>query len=181
MGAELWHHAAPWRDDPAESLFEVQVGILRKQYDLSALIRKHLASAREAFDLTQQNDEYGLHDFYRGEAARLEELATLPSPAGPQEEIDRLRTLYSTSGEGIGSILDVTHVDDRGGMHVARRLPDDEIRHFCKTARPTLGRAVAAVSKVNEKLRRGDSVCFPYYDPDGTEPAGWYFVGNTID
>jgi hypothetical protein len=179
MGAQLWHHAGPWRDDPAESLLEIHRRVLQK-YDLPDLLRKDLDSAREALRLTEQDDPYGLLDYYRGEVARLERLAALPPPLSLRETIDRLRALFSTSGEGIGSILDVTHVSQRGGMHVARQLAEDEIQRYCGTTHPTRRQAVAAVSPINTELERGESVCFPYYNEKAI-PLGWYFVGNTID
>lgn len=183
MGAELWHYPGLWREDPAESLFEVQVRLLREAYDLPDLLDRHLGSARDALRLAEADpgDPYGLLGFYRSEVARLEALAALPPPAGPREEIERLRALYATSGQGIGDVLDVTAVSDRGGLHVARRLPAAEVRRLCGTDRPSGEQAVAAVPQVNAGLGRGDSVCFPFYTPDGRRPAGWYFIGNTID
>lgn len=181
MGAQLWHYPGPWRDDPAESLFEVQVRRLREAFDYSALLQQHLVSARGAVQRSERDDPYDLLGFYRQEVARLEVLAALTPPSGPREEIDRLRVLYATSGEGIGSVLDVTHVSDAGGMHVTRRLTDSEVQKFCRSHRPTRNQAVAAAGKINVELGRGGSVCFPFYNADRSEPTGWYFVGNTID
>ena len=180
MGAQPWHHVGPWRDDPATSLREVQVAHLRSAFDYTARLAEHLASARKAVRLTQADDPYGLLDHYQSEVARFKELAALPPPATPDDEIDRLRTLYATSGEGIGCVLDVTHVSDEGGMHVARRLPPTEIARLCGSERPTGVDAGLAVGRINEELGRGDSVCFPIYNEAG-RPCGWCFVGNTID
>lgn len=180
MGAQLWHHVGPWRDDPAASLREVQVAHLRSAFDYPARLTEHLASAREAVRLTEADDPYNLLDHYRAEVARFEELAALPPPATPDDEIARLRVLYETSGEGIGCVLDVTHVDDAGGMHVARRLPAGEVARLCGSDRPTAVAAGRSVSRINQELGRGDSVCFPVYDESGRS-RGWCFVGNTID
>jgi hypothetical protein len=95
VGAELWQHQAPWHEDPEAALRALQAQVLCDKYDLLALLKTHLDSAREAVRLTEQ--------------------------------------------------------------------------------------ARAAVVKINEDLGRGESVCFPLHTAGGTDPVGWYFVGNTID
>jgi hypothetical protein len=180
MGAQLWRHLGPWRVDPEAFLREVQVAYLRSAFDYQAGLAEHLASAREAVRLNEADDPYDLLEHYRAEVARLEQLAALPPPASPDEEIDRLRELYKISGEGVGCVLDVTHVSDDGGMHVARRLPTAEAARLCGSERPTEFAAGQAVGRINGELGGGDSVCFPVYDGSG-RPCGWCFVGNTID
>ncbi|QEL17597.1 hypothetical protein [Limnoglobus roseus] len=180
MGAQLWYHVGPWRDEPGVSLREVQVAHLRSAFDYPARLAEHLASAREAVRLTEADDPYNLLDHYRAEVARFEELAAFPPPATPDDEIARLRMLYKASGEGIGCVLDVTHVNDGGGVHVARRLPVAEVARLCGADRPTAVAAGLAVGRINAELGRGYSVCFPFYDESG-RPSGWCFVGNTID
>jgi hypothetical protein len=183
LGAQLWHHSAPWRPDPEEALFELQIQFLKETYNLPSLIKEHLESAREAVRICQkEGDPYELLDFYRKELVRLEDMSRRPIPDDPREQIELVRKVFMSSGEGVGNVLDVTGVDDEGSELVARRLKPDEIREFCKTDHPTSSQARNAVSKINEGLRRGESVCFPIYD-DGAEgePIGWYFVGNTID
>jgi hypothetical protein len=180
MGAQLWHHVGPWRDDPAASLREVQVTHLRAAFDYPARLAERLDSARQAVRLTEADDPYSLLDHYRAEVARFEELAALPPPVSADDQIERLRVLFASSGEGIGCVLDVTHVSDAGGMHVARRLPAAEVARLCGSERPTEFAVGQAVGRINAELGRGDSVCFPVYDGSG-RPCGWCFVGNTID
>lgn len=180
MGAQLWHHIGPWHDDPAESLKQVQIAHMRAEYDYPTLLTEQLASNRDAVISSKGREPLELHDFYRDEVTRLERLAALPAAESPDDDIARLRALYRNSGEGIGCVLDVTHVSTTGGMHIARRLPAAEIAWLCGSDRPSLVGAGRAVFKINSELTRGDSVCFPVYDEAG-RPVGWYFVGNTID
>mgnify|MGYP001049357223 FL=1 len=183
MGAQLWHHAAPWHPDPGDSLFDLQVQFLEKTYDLPSLVAECLESSREAVRLIEtEGDEYGLLDMYRDRFALLEEIASRPLPENPQERIELVRTLYGDSGEGIGNILDVRAVSDRRDYPTTERLVHEETSRLVGGIRPTLAQARQAVDKINEELHRGESVCFPFYDEsDDEQPAGWYFVGNTID
>jgi hypothetical protein len=182
MGAELWYHLAPWHPDPREALSEVQARFLAENYDLPALLQQHLESAREAVRLTEaEGDPYDLQQIYRDEVAFVEEVSSHPLPDQPQQQIELLRKVFANSGQGIGNILDVTGVSKRAAMHVARQLPPNAIRRLCQTDRPTLQQAEAAVGPINEKLGRGESVCFPIYAEGLDQLAGWYFVGNTVD
>jgi hypothetical protein len=183
LGAQLWHHSAPWHPDPGESLFELQIQFLKQTYNLSSLIKEHLESAREAVRIcAKEGDPYELLDFHREELARLDDMSRRPIPHDPREQIELVRKICMSSGEGVGNVLDVTGVDDEGSELKARKLKPEEIREFCETDRPTLRQARNAVSRINEELRRGQSVCFPIHDHGAEgEPIGWYFVGNTID
>jgi hypothetical protein len=47
---------------------------------------------------------------------------------------------------------------------------------------PTRAQVHEAIEKISDELRRGESVCFPIYESDGTNRSlGWYFVGMTTD
>jgi hypothetical protein len=179
----LWHHSAPWRPDPDEALLDFQVRFLAETYDLPSLVQERLESVKEAVRSTEaEGDEYGLLELYRDELAILEAVAAGPLPDAPREQIELVRKLHANSGEGVGNILDVVEVSDRRDYPTAERLADDAMERLVGTTRPTLGQAHQAVSTINEELRRGESVCFPYYEAsDAEQPAGWYFVGNTID
>jgi hypothetical protein len=86
------------------------------------------------------------------------------------------------SGEGGGNILDVTGISDRREVHTAERLTEGEVARLDDATRPTLAQARHATEKINEELGRGESVCFAFYeDGEAGQPAGWYFVGNTLD
>jgi hypothetical protein len=180
MGARLWYHSGPWHADPTESLRIVQKQELREKWNLPVLLQTHLDSAREAVRLSESDDPYDLLDFYREELARLEALASRPILDDLMEQIELVRQVFASSGEGIGGILDVKHVSGHREMHVARRLSAEEVRRLCGVERPDQNQATAAIAKIHEELGRGESVCFPFHGPDA-EPAGWYFVGNTID
>jgi hypothetical protein len=180
MGAELWFHEAPWKPQPEDALFELQVQFLREHYDLASLLRDHLHSAREAVRLTEaEGDPYEILGFHQDCLACLEELASRPIPEAARDQIEFVREIEKWSGEGVGNILDVTGVSGDGSMD-ARVLTPDDVRKFCGTDHPTRPQAVAAVYGINEKLDRGESACFPFFDAEGN-PIGWYFVGNTID
>jgi hypothetical protein len=182
VGAMLWHQPGPWHEDPAEALLAVQVQVLREEYDLPTLLREHLDSARESVRITEADDPYDLLDHYREELRCLEALFSRPVPTEPREQIEFVRAILAWGGEGVGNILDVTHVSDVGGLAVARQLPTDEIRRLCGLDRPTLREAIDAVEKIHGELGRGDCVCFPFYaDAGASGPVGWYFVGNTFD
>lgn len=181
MGAKLWHHAAPWCEDPREALHVLQARVLRENHDLGEELEFLLEGARKTVRLCEVDDKYNLLDHYRRELKRLEKLAQAPIPQAPRECIALLRRIHVSSGQGIGSVLDVTTVSYRGGQHRARRLKMEEVHRFCGVARPDLKRAIAAVDTIHEQLLRGESVCFKYYPAKGDRPVGWYFVGNTID
>jgi hypothetical protein len=155
---------------------------LRENFDHPARLAADLASARDAVRQAEaeSDDPCELREFYRNELTRLEMLAALPPSIGPDEGIERLRKLYATSGEGSGCVIDVTHVYEVGGMHVARTLQETDVVRLCGSAKPTAEQAAGAIYRINEELDRGDSVCFAIFDENGS-PSGWYFVGNTID
>ena len=183
MGAQLWHHSAPWRSDPEEALFALQVHFLAETYDLHSLVQEHLGSAREAIRITEaEGDEHGLLDMYRADLEMLEEVASNPFPEDPLRQIELVRKLYMNSGEGIGNLLDVTGISDHREIDTAERLTEGEVARLVGETRPTLAQARRATDKINEELGRGESVCFVFYEEgDSEQPAGWYFVGNTLD
>jgi hypothetical protein len=183
MGAELWYHRTPWHADPEEALRQFQADFLAARYDLPAVVRQHLDGARESVEIcTAEGDPYNLLDLYRAKLALLEEVSQRPLPEGPQERIELLRRINADSGQGIGNILDVKSVSKRGGLQVTRRLGVKAVTRLAGTGRPTVAQAEAAIPKIHEELRRGESVCFPIYaEGDKGEAVGWYFVGHTVD
>ncbi len=187
MGAELWHHAAPWRPDPDAALFDLQVAYLDDLYDLPDFVAGHLGWIPELRGMLQAiaaaGDEDGLLDYYRGELVLREEIAGRPIPTDPGERIELVRRLSAGSGEGTRSILDIRRVSTRRDYEVAERLDDAELIRLVGTNRPTLTQTRRAVDVIdNGNLGRGECVCFPFYDDHNPgQPAGWYFVGNTSD
>jgi hypothetical protein len=176
----LWYHEAPWRPQPDDALLELQSQFLRENYDLASMLQEHLHSAREAVRITEsEGDAYGILDFYREQLACLERLAQSPQPEEPKKQIEFVREVWKWSGQGIGNVLDVTGASGQNEMD-AQVLGSDDVEKFCGTDRPTRDQASAAISRINETLGRGQSVCFAFYDSE-CKPIGWYFVGNTID
>ena len=180
MGAQLWHHVSEPHDSPLDALREIQTKALA-DYDLTALIQDHLDGARGAVAATEQEDEYGLLDFYRDELSMMERIAANGIPDDTDGRIEVFRAIFNSSGEGIGNVLDVTDVADSGGMHVARPYNADELDHLIGSNRPTLSESERMILPINERLGRGDSVCFQLYSDDRSSSIGWCFVGNTID
>lgn len=185
MGAKLWHHQAPWHEDPEEALRALQAQVLREKYDLPTLLKMHIDDAREAVRVSEADDLLDppdLLEFYRQSLVRLEKLASQPIPSEPRQQVEMVRQVFASSGEtGVGDVLDVTRVSHHGGIYIAKRLAAGDVQRLCGVERPDLNQASAAVGRIDGELRKGDSVCFPFYTAEGTKPVGWYFVGNTID
>ncbi len=183
MGAELWHHEAPWRSDPGEALFALQVRFLAEKYNLRALVQGWLESARESVRITEaEGDPYDLLDLYRAHLAMLEVVSSRALPDDPRLQIELVRKIYTISGQGIGNILDVTGISDQRELYAAQRLNHEETARLVGATCPTIDQARHAIDKINEELGRAECVCFTYYDEgDAGKPAGWYFVGNTLD
>ncbi len=180
MGAQLWHHEAPWHPEPGEALKALQVRFLADNYNLRELLPQHLAWARQSVAATEaEGDEYGLLEMYQEKVRLLEDLCGKPIPDAPEAQIEIVRQVHADSGEGIGNVLDVTGMARRREPLKAQRLSDQETACLAGAAQPTLEQARKAVHKINEELDRGECVCFPVYEQG--KPVAWYFVGNTID
>ncbi len=180
MGAQLWHHQAPWHHAADAALRALQARFLADEYDLSALLPKYLTWAREALEAVKgDGDPYGLLRVYQEKVSLLEDLCSQPIPAGPAEQIDIIRRINADGGQGIANVLDVTGVSSDRGIHTAQRLSEEDTARLVGTTHPALAQAQSAVAKIHEELGRGESVCFPFYEEG--KPIGWYFVGNTID
>jgi hypothetical protein len=182
MGAMPWYHLASWWLNPAEALHELQAKLLKKNYNLSAELQRHLHSAREAIRVTEaEGDPYGILKEYRRYLTRLERIARRPLPTEPMEQVACLRQIWKAYGEGIGNVLDVSRVSNRRRAGVSCRLSLRAIRELFGTETPSRAQAEAAPGKIFDTLSRGESVCFPVYSANGHKPIGWYFVGYSID
>jgi hypothetical protein len=182
MGAELWYHEAPWHPDPAEELRELQSRFVVENYNLSALLPKHLAWAREAVaDAKATDDPHQLEDLYWEQVRLLEHLSSQPIPEDPQSQIEILHQIHAGSGQGLSNVLDLIGVSRQRDFFVAHALDDAEVVRFVGAARPKILQAREAVEKINEELDRGECVCVQVYDDVGNKPVCWFFVGNTVD
>lgn len=179
MGATLWWHHTSWQPDPAKALDALQTRFVAETYDLQELLSKHIASAREAVASTEQDDPYDLLDFYRAELNSLLKLSEQPIPHSPEGQVRFIRRIYSSGGDKVDNVLDVIGVSEQREEFKAQPLSDEEMLRLVGTTRPSRSQADEAVSEINGDLGRGECVCFPFYD--GDEPAGWCFVGNTVD
>ncbi len=180
MGAELWFYEAPWDPDPQQALQKLQADFLAENYDLATLLPQHLEWAKESVQAARADgDPYGLVEIYEERLELMERLSSRPIPENPTEKIEILRQVFSDTGQGIGNILDVTHVSDSRDYPSAERLDEQELLRLAGVAKPSRSEAQKTGYEIHEGLHRGECVCFPFYE-DG-KPAGWYFVGNTID
>lgn len=181
MGADIWHHESAWHQDPAQALREIHERVLASEYDLAALVPKHLAVARKALAITRaEGDPYDLAELYEGEVTYLESVATRPLPGDVTSRLVILRGMYANSGEGIGNVLDIETVAPQPALFSAKPLDEAETQRLTGTPRPTAAQARSALPAIAEQLHRGDCVCFPVYD-DAGQPAGWHFIGATVD
>lgn len=180
MGAMPYEQLAPWHPDPNDALHDLQALFLAENYDLAQVIQEHLECSRQAVQSCEEDgDEYGILHIYQADVEYLESIAGGPLPEAPQDRIAILRKIWASGGQGIGNLLDVTSVTDDGGIHVTRRLPDEEIKQLLGTAHPSVADAKKLLGIIADQLGRGESVCCPIYDAE--DPCGWWFAGYTVD
>jgi hypothetical protein len=180
MGSMPYQQLAPWHPDPNDSLFDLQATFIAENYDLPQVIQEHLESSREALRICEEDgDEYGILNIYQADVDFLESIAGQTLPEAPQDRISVLRKICKSGGQGIGNILDITSVTDKGGIHVTRRLSDKDVEQLLGTAHPSITDAGKLIGIIADQLGRGESVCCPVYD--GDKPRGWWFIGYTID
>lgn len=182
MGAELWYHEVPWRPDAADALRAFQVEFFRSRYNFADQFRLWANSTRDALKSERESgDRFGLVDTYERSAKVIAQFESTPLPTEPLEQIAVLRRVIETvSPDGFGNILDVTGVNDKGGTHCTRRLAPDEVRKKVGADRPTLEQSTIAIDRIARELGRCQSACFEYFR-ETTTPAGWFFVGYTLD
>lgn len=175
MGAMLWHHDVPW---VAAALRTLQAEQFRNEYDFVAELDKWRRDADEVLRAERENgDRFGLVAIYSEQLKTIDEVATKPLPQTTEEQIEALRRVLP---EGYGSVLDVTGVDERGGLHVLRPLKPQQVAELCGTDRPTLATIRGSLHALAERIDRGESVAIAAYDKSG-EPSRWVFVGYTVD
>ena len=188
MGATFYEHDAGPHEDPAGALREIQAREIARR-DLAAELAERLDDMRDAVRACEEDDEYNLLDFYRGEVRKLERLTARGVPADVGGRIDLLRAIHDSNAEEVGGILDVSRVAaagwefDGSEIFVAGPLTDAQTAAACGSARPTAAEARSSQvdSFLNERLHRAECVCFRFYEEDRATPAGWRFVGNTAD
>lgn len=180
MGAMPFENLAPWREDPRESLAELQAQYVNQHYDLPTLIQEHLDSARQSVEIcTKNGDEYGLLNDYRANLELLESIASQPIPTSASDRVQLVRKIWEFGGEGVGNILDIEDVSDTGGLYITRLMSAGEVESHLGTGTPTVDDAKQLLGKIADTLGRAESVCFPVYE-DG-QTAGWWFAGYTLD
>ena len=180
MGAQLWYHEVPWHSDPETALKAFQADYLDEHYDLATLLPQHMEWAKESVEAAQADgDPYNLLEIYQEKLELMQRLCSLPIPDDPAAKVEIVRQIFSDTFEGIGNVLDVNRISEQRDLLAAQRLGESEIARLTGTDKPSLVEARSSIDQINGELGRGECVCFPFYESG--EPAGWYFVGNTID
>lgn len=179
MGAQLWHHQAPWHPEAGESLKALQHDYIHNHYDLATLFSKELDSTKKHLEAElNAGDEFGLVEWLQTKIERLVELNANPIPDDIDTQIQIIREVLEY-GEGLCNVLDISGISEKREVFKAVKLTDVERTKFVGCLEPNVEQANASVGKINHDLNRGECVCFPIFQ-DG-KPIGWYFVGNTID
>jgi hypothetical protein len=177
MGAMPWTEIAPWRDNAAEALHEIQAR-LATNYDLAALIERFIGSTEQTIALEEESgDHFGLLNGWKKYLADLQEAQSKLPPSSPKQRIEILRQIHF---EEIGNILDVTGISGEREPFICRPLDEDQLQRICGTKKPTLATAKTAFGNLSGEIDRAESICFPLYDDAGS-PVGWFFGGYTAD
>ena len=178
MGAMPYQNLAKWDSDPQVALRALQAEFLDANYELPKVLEQHLQSSKQAVECCiADGDEYGVQDIHQSEVDYIESILSKPLPESAEEKIEILRKVWESGGQGIGNILDITEVSERGGILVAKLLSHAEIEKYFGTSLPSISEAGKIYAK--NVIDRGECVCFPIYDLN--TPIGWMFVGYTID
>lgn len=178
MGAMPWQYEVPWQPDVGAALRELQATEFRQKYDFSRELEKWRGDAEQALKVEQETgDRFGLAAVWSNQLRTIAGISSKPVPQTTQEQIEALREVLP---EGYGGVLDITTVDEAGGLHVLRPLTPQQVEAVFGTARPTLATVRESLHAVMSQLDRGDCVTFAAYDEIGT-PTHWMFVGFTVD
>lgn len=178
MGAMPWQHEVPWQPDACAALRALQAEVFRSRYDFSRELEKWRADAEQALKAEQESgDRFGLAASYARQLKMFADMASTPMPDSTQEQIETLRLVLP---EGYGGVLDVTTVDEAGGIHVVRLLTPQQYEQLLGTARPTLTTVRTSLHAVMGQLDRGQSVAIAAYNESGA-PTHWVFAGYTVD
>lgn len=178
MGAMLWQHEVPWQPHIGAALRALQAGEFRQRYDFSRELEKWRAGAEQALGAERESgDRFGLAALWSRQLKTIADIASRPLPQSTEDQIESLRRVLP---EGYCGVLDLTRVDDAGGVHVLRPLTAQQIGAMFGTARPTLAAVRKSMHAVTAQLDRGEAVAFAAYGESGT-PTHWVFVGYTVD
>src|SRR5262249_53221656 len=145
MGAQLWHHSAPWFTDPNDALRALQGQFLAASYDLPKLVQAELEGTREAVRREEaEGDPYELLDMYRRKLAFTETVLAEGVPEDTGQRIELVRKLCMDTGEGVGNVLDVKSVSAERNFLTAQVLAESEVGRLVGASRPTLQQAKEA-------------------------------------
>ena len=136
MGAMPWQYEVPWQPDLGSALRALQADEFLHRYDFSRELEKWRADAEQALKAERESgDRFGLAAIWSKQLKTIADIGSKPPPQTTEEQIEALRRVLP---EGYGGVLDVTRVDDAGGVHVARPLTPERMEELFGAARPTL-------------------------------------------
>jgi hypothetical protein len=190
MGADIWKAEVPGQDDPQLALQELQARTLqeftrRHKINLATMAQKSLSEMREAVENDRaEGDPYGLLESHEEAIKELEALSSEPMPSDVPGQIDLFRRIWSATvgGEPLCNVLDTlgtTH-EWRPYEFLCHILSDEETQQYLGVPKPTLAQSRKAGGDLMDRLERGDTVCWRYYD-QSAKPLGWYFMGAQFD
>jgi hypothetical protein len=180
MGATLWFYEVAWQRDPKAVLHQLQIELFQSKYNFRKDLDAWRSETEKMLDAElKSGDRFGLSEIYRNGMKSYAAIIAQPLPTEPLEQLAILRDVLN-AGEGLGSILDVTDIDQTGGHHVTRVLSPTEIQRFTGSERPTDADMKKAITALHSELDRGESFALPIHDHAGA-PTHWFFIGNTVD
>ncbi|MEZ6125143.1 MAG: hypothetical protein R3C49_18505 [Planctomycetaceae bacterium] len=168
--------------DPAVALQQCRVDHFQSlQLDLRATLCRLAESQENALEACRKaGDEYGLADHYATEAKHFRRLSMSKLPDSAEEQLEIFAAAVGrSSGEGCGNIFDFRGVTDDEQEFCFRLLTEPEIWELCGTDFPQVADIPTVVEVMWPDMHRAHGVCLRIFAAD--VPAGWCFIGATID
>jgi hypothetical protein len=182
MGATPWSLFGPYHGNARAALRLAQAEFFEQNYDLASVLKERIDSTLRAVRATEKEDEYALLETYRESLRRLRRLQARPLPKAIHRQIELLRRIEAEGASDIGNILDLRGVAATRQEGMLCPLSKGEMRTLFGTDRPTRWQSEQALWKIYRLLGRGEAVGFPVFRArEPREPAGWFFVGYSVD
>lgn len=180
MGARYWEAVTPYEEVVERALRQAQIHFFREAgYDVPQRLAERVESMTRAVHACEQDDPYGLLDFYRDALDQYRQMAANEVPEDPGTQIDLLRRIEEVSGNWVGNILDMKGLCQGYEEGKVRRLTAERIEEAFGTASPSLHEVREGMGGLAGSISRGTAVCFPVYE-DG-RPVAWFFAGYSAD
>ena len=178
MGATLWQHQVPWQADLAAALRALQAERFQRKYDFAAELETWCKDAESVITLQQADgDPFDLVAIYTERLQTIRQIAEAPLPQTVEQKIALLRDVRP---EGYGDVLDITRIDEAGGLFVMRPLTTQQHEALFGTARPTLSVINRSLPVLAEQIDRGEAIAIAAFQAPGP-PTHWVFAGCSVD